>query len=56
MNGIIEEILNEIDREYQDAVLSNYSHEQLSPLNSIINNSMILIHSLKYISSNISPL
>ena len=28
---------------YKDATLLNYSHEQLTPLNSILNNSKILI-------------
>ena len=30
------------DELYRDAVLSNYSHEQLTPLNSFLNNSHIL--------------
>jgi hypothetical protein len=34
------------DRLYRDAVLSNYSHEQLTPLNSFLNNSSILISDL----------
>ena len=31
---------------YKDAVLSNYSHEQLTPLNSILNNAMLSIEQL----------
>lgn len=27
---------------YKDSVLSNYSHEQLTPLNSFLNNSQML--------------
>ena len=27
------------DKMYQDAIETNYSHEQMTPLNSIINNS-----------------
>ena len=34
------------DKLYSDAVLSNYSHEQLTPLNSFLNNSSILISNL----------
>ena len=31
------------DELYKDAVLSNYSHEQLTPLNNFLNNSKILL-------------
>jgi hypothetical protein len=34
------------DELYRDAVLSNYSHEQLTPLNSFLNNSQILYQDL----------
>jgi hypothetical protein len=30
------------DEIYKDSVLSNYSHEQLTPLNSFLNNSKML--------------
>ena len=35
------------DEMYRDVVLSNYSHEQLTPLNSFLNNSQILNSDLK---------
>ena len=31
------------DEMYKDSVLSNYSHEQLTPLNSFLNNSRTLL-------------
>ena len=31
------------DEMYKDSVLSNYSHEQLTPLNSFLNNSKMLL-------------
>ncbi len=31
------------DELYKDAVLSNYSHEQMTPLNSFLNNSTTLL-------------
>ena len=31
------------DEMYRDSVLSNYSHEQLTPLNSFLNNSKMLL-------------
>ena len=31
------------DEMYRDSVLSNYSHEQLTPLNMFLNNSKILL-------------
>lgn len=34
------------DRLYKDSVLSNYSHEQLTPLNSFLNNSVTLLSEL----------
>ena len=34
------------DEMYRDSVLSNYSHEQLTPLNSFLNNSKILLSEL----------
>ncbi len=45
---------DEIDCMYKDAILSNYSHEQLTPLNSILNNAMILIDYLNIIKKNLS--
>jgi hypothetical protein len=39
---------------YKDAILSNYSHEQLTPLNCILNNAMLLIDYLNIIKKNLS--
>ena len=39
---------------YKDAVLSNYSHEQLTPLNSILNNAMFLIEQLAKIKKRLN--
>jgi hypothetical protein len=41
---------------YKDAILSNYSHEQLTPLNSILNNAMLLIDYLSKIKNNLNEL
>ena len=41
---------------YKDAVLSNYSHEQLTPLNSILNNAMFLIEQLAKIKKRINDI
>jgi len=41
------------DEIYKDAVLSNYSHEQLTPLNSFLNNSRMLLQELRDIQSDI---
>ena len=41
------------DNMYKDAVLSNYSHEQLTPLNNFLNNSKILLTDLKGVKVNI---
>ena len=38
---------------YKDSVLSNYSHEQLTPLNSFLNNSRMLLQELTEIHSDI---
>jgi len=32
---------------YQDAIETNYSHEQMTPLNSIINNSKLAMSKIK---------
>ena len=45
---------DQIDCMYKDAILSNYSHEQLTPLNSILNNAMLLIDYLNKIKSNLN--
>lgn len=34
------------DELYKNSVLSNYSHEQLTPLNSFLNNSTVLLSDL----------
>ena len=34
------------DEIYKDSVLSNYSHEQLTPLNSFLNNSKALFEEI----------
>ena len=34
------------DEMYKDSVLSNYSHEQLTPLNNFLNNSRSLLYEL----------
>jgi hypothetical protein len=39
---------------YKDAVLSNYSHEQLTPLNSILNHSILLVEDLNKINKRIN--
>ena len=41
------------DNMYKDAVLSNYSHEQLTPLNNFLNNSKVLLSDLKGVKFNI---
>ena len=41
---------------YKDAILSNYSHEQLTPLNSILNNAMLLIDYLNKIKKNLNEI
>jgi len=41
---------------YKDAILSNYSHEQLTPLNSILNNAMLLIEHLSKIKKKLNDL
>lgn len=41
------------DNMYKDAVLSNYSHEQLTPLNNFLNNSKVLLNDLKGVKFNI---
>lgn len=38
---------------YKDSVLSNYSHEQLTPLNSFLNNSQMLHNELSEITKDI---
>jgi signal transduction histidine kinase len=43
ISKIVTRLQHQIDSQYQDAVLSNYSHEQLTPLNSILNNAANLI-------------
>jgi signal transduction histidine kinase len=42
ISDIIYRQQKESDNLYKDAVLSNYSHEQLTPLNNFLNNSDIL--------------
>jgi signal transduction histidine kinase len=49
MNELVENLERQIDSKYQDAVISNYSHEQLTPLNSILNNSLLLVDHLDQI-------
>jgi hypothetical protein len=39
---------------YKDAILSNYSHEQLTPLNCILNNAMLLIEHLTKIKKRLT--
>lgn len=34
------------DQMYQDAIEANFSHEQMTPLNSILSNSKIVYHTL----------
>jgi hypothetical protein len=34
------------DRKYQDAMEANYSHEQMTPLNCILNNAKMLLSKL----------
>ena len=46
ISDIIYRQQSQSDKLYSDAVLSNYSHEQLTPLNSFLNNSSILISNL----------
>jgi signal transduction histidine kinase len=41
------------DELYKDSVLSNYSHEQLTPLNSFLNNSRTLLQDLTDLSKDI---
>ena len=41
------------DEMYKDSVLSNYSHEQLTPLNSFLNNSRTLLQDLTELSKDI---
>ena len=41
------------DEMYKDSVLSNYSHEQLTPLNSFLNNSRVLHQDLNDIYKDI---
>jgi signal transduction histidine kinase len=41
------------DEMYKDSVLSNYSHEQLTPLNSFLNNSRTLLQDLTDLSKDI---
>jgi signal transduction histidine kinase len=41
------------DELYKDSVLSNYSHEQLTPLNSFLNNSRTLLQDLNDLSKDI---
>lgn len=41
------------DEMYRDSVLSNYSHEQLTPLNSFLNNSEALFEDLKRVKEDL---
>ena len=54
IDGLVMRLQDKIDWEYKDAVLSNYSHEQLTPLNTILNNALLMIDQLSKIKQNIN--
>lgn len=53
LSQLLQQHLKYIDTMYQDAIEANFSHEYMTPLNSIINNSILCKNTLTKIFNNI---